>query len=171
MPDQQRHQPLQEVRFAEHNVGRPFRLIAGPVVAGIIPAENAFVFRIQLRGEAIQQFRPVHFHLPVHQFLRPLIVLQPEKAVPLLYVLHSFPAHLPGQPFPSVQPHLDVEGKPGLDTGVHPAHFGVDLILVQHVAGSGAANDVGAAMLERGTRLERAAGTCKRSKPRRSIFR
>ena len=73
------------------------------------------MLRIQLGRKTVEQFRPLHFQLPVHQFLRPLIVFYPDEAVALLHVLEAFFIHLPGQPLPPVQSDLDIEGKPGLD--------------------------------------------------------
>src|ERR1022692_2568146 len=78
----------------------------------------------------------MRLHLLVHQRLRPRIVFDPHETIVGLPKFKFSPPHLLPQPLSPVQPHLDAEWKPGLDPCVHPPHLRMDLVLVQHVAGS-----------------------------------
>ena len=63
----------------------------------------------------------MHLPLLVHQLLGLCVVLDPDEAVALLPVFQSVLIHLSGQPFPPIEPDLDVAGKPSLDARLHPA--------------------------------------------------
>jgi hypothetical protein len=99
--------------------------------------------------------------LPVHQLLGVLIILDPHKSVPLLKVFQPVLIHLPGQPFPSVETDLYVEGKPGLKPRVHPPQLGMNLILIQHVRRPLSPDVVRRSMFEDGARLQ----TANRTRP------
>jgi hypothetical protein len=117
------------------------------------------VNRIQLSGQIVQPSTPIDLQLLVHEFLGCQPVFDPNKAIALLTVLHSHLVHLPGQPLSPVDPYLNAEGKPRLDARIHPAHFRMILILVDHLARAQAANHVRAPVLERRARFHRAQRT------------
>ena len=88
MPHQKRHQAFQKIRLSEHDVGGPLGLVSRPVITDRELLEDAVVQRVQLPGETIQQFGPVHFQLLVQQFLSFLVILDPDEAVALLPILN-----------------------------------------------------------------------------------
>jgi hypothetical protein len=72
-----------------------------------------------------------------------------DRYAKLLPVLQSLLVHLTGQPFSSIQPHLNVEREPSLDSCIHPSHLRMDLVLVNHLAGFYPPNQVRATVFER----------------------
>ncbi len=155
VPHQKGHQPFQKSGLPEHHVGRPLGLVHRPVIAGGTALEQLLVQGMNLLRQAPQQFRPVGPQLLVQQLLGPLVVFDPDKAVALLAIFQPLFVHLPRQPFPSIQAHLNIEGKPGLQTGIHPSQFGMDLVEIQGTARSEPPDHVRAAMLESRTRFQR----------------
>src|ERR1043166_4116274 len=121
-----------------------------PVIAARITLEDTFVNRIQLSGQTIQKFGPVHLQLSLHPLLRTAIIFDPDKTVALLPIFQPLPVHLPRQPLPPVQAYLDMERKPGLDPRIHPSHLRVDLIVIQDVTRPVPPDDVLAPVLKRG---------------------
>ena len=95
----------------------------------------------------------------LHELLSLCVVLDPDPAVALLPVFQTGLIHLPSQPFPAVDPNLDVERKPRLDARMHPTQHRMDLVVIQHVAGSHTTDDVRPPVFQGGTRLHRTEGT------------
>lgn len=113
---------------------------------------------IELWEEALPQVGPVGLQLLVEQPLGPREVLDPDKTIALPAVLESSLIHLTGQPFPAVDGDLNMEGKPGLDTGMHPSQQGMDLVMIEHMGWLDAADDVMAQVFECGARFQSADG-------------
>jgi hypothetical protein len=90
--------------------------------------------RVELAGYRVQQARPVHAQLLIHQPLRPRVIFDPTEAVVVPPVAHPRLIHLPRQPLPAVQADLNRKGKPGLNARVHEPEFGVYRVVIKKQA-------------------------------------
>jgi hypothetical protein len=61
-------------------------------------------------------------------------VFEPGEAVVTATVAQAHLVHLSREPLPTVEAHLDVERKPGLDASVHKTQHGMNVVAIQKQA-------------------------------------
>lgn len=125
-------------RAFKGKVGGPLVFEDGPVVSDGKAFENPPVNGVEHAGEAVQRPDPSGAQLTIHQFLGFIEPRDPRETVFKTAVLDASPVHLACQPFAAVEADLNVEGEPGLDTGIHEAKLGINKVVINKQASSGA---------------------------------
>ena len=129
------HQPgingLEALGVFEHHVSGIFALPDAPVVAAQVQAAVESNPGIDPAGQGVQKAGPTAPGQAVEDALGSWQVFDAGETVVALFVLDAGPVHLSGQPFASVEAHLDGERQPGLQPYVHQAELAVDEIEIQ----------------------------------------
>src|SRR5437588_4234048 len=123
-------QTLEVLAIAKNDVGGPFTLINGPVIAHRQSSKDQIVNGIELLGDLIQQFRPMGVQLLIQQLLCLQEIRHPVEAVVLALISYPGGIQLAGQPFSSIDANLDGEREPGLNAGIHPAQHRMLPVLI-----------------------------------------
>jgi hypothetical protein len=87
--------------------------------------------RVEPARDGGEQFRPCRLELLVHQPLRLRGVFEPGEAVLPPDIVETSGVHLPRQPLPAIEAHLDREREPRLDAGVHEPKHRIDMVVVE----------------------------------------
>src|SRR3954471_22975460 len=127
----------QRLGLMEKHIARVFALRPAPEVLQSHRPADLRRARMDLPYQCGQRLLPPQLYLSRQQLLSPCQVLHPNHCVLPLDESDSFFLQLPGEPMPSIQTEVDLEGKPALKSYVHEAKLLVLKIkvVVQALAG------------------------------------
>lgn len=109
-----RHDCRQRGRRAKHHIAGPLALFHRPIVRHRKRCEQPAVGRVAPPRQLRQHLRPIRPQLSVQQRLRCRHIGDLDEAVVLLHAADARRVHLPRQPLPPVQTHVNGQRQPTL---------------------------------------------------------
>jgi hypothetical protein len=120
--------------ISKHDVRRPLALVDGPIVLLRVGAKDLAMARMEFSDQGIEVSRPIDLELGIGQRLGVLRILEPRESISSPAVAEAPIIEIAAEPFASIDPHLNVEREPALQSHVHEAEARVMKIVVEEQA-------------------------------------